>query len=524
MQAIAFDNSYARLPDGFFVRQDPVAVERPTLVKLNARVAKLLNLDETFLTSDDGVNLLAGNLVPEKAEPLAMAYAGHQFGGWAPQLGDGRAILLGELIGNDGIRYDIQLKGAGRTPFSRAGDGRAWIGPVLREYLLSEAMHSLNIASTWSLAAVSTGEAVLRESYMPGALLVRVAKSHIRIGTFEFFAARGMHKELEVLTHYVIERFYPAAKNADNPALALLQAVSKSTAELVAKWQCVGFIHGVMNTDNINVSGETIDYGPCAFMDDYQADKVFSSIDMHGRYAYRNQPGIAQWNLAVLAQSLMPLISSDESDALQLAQTCINTFPDTYKSFYLKGLRHKLGLYDSHDNDLALGSDLFDIMERGKADFTLTFRYLSRLAGLGLSASDLVNNTATKSDDPKTVDHTASTNKPSNALDEFLDLFKSSDSAGEEARHWIAQWLDRLSLESISPDERSQRMCACNPLVIPRNHNVEEAIAAAVQSDFSVFENLLSAITDPFSDAQLERNCHIPPTSAQTVLQTFCGT
>lgn len=518
MQPIAFDNSYARLPDGFFVRQNPVAVDRPALIKLNTRVAKLLSLDETFLNSDEGINLLAGNSVPEKAEPLAMAYAGHQFGGWAPQLGDGRAILLGELIGTDGSRYDIQLKGAGRTPFSRAGDGRAWVGPVLREYLISEAMHSLNIASTWSLAAVSTGEAVLRDSYMPGALLVRVARSHVRVGTFEFFAARGMKDELNALTHYVIERFYPAAANVEIPALALLEAISESTAELVAQWQNVGFIHGVMNTDNMNISGETIDYGPCAFMDDYQSDKVFSSIDMQGRYAYRNQPGIAQWNLAVLAQSLMPLISNDDSEALQLAQTCIDGYSEIYKTHYVKGLRSKLGLYTDDETDLALGSDLFSIMERGKADFTLTFRHLSWLAGSDLTVADLTEVTTARPEKQENNE------KSKTSLTDFLGLFGDSDGVTHDVRQWLAQWLERLSRETISPVERSERMCAINPLIIPRNHRVEEAITAAVQSDFSPFENLLDAVTDPFSDTRLKSNYHIPPTPAQIVSQTFCGT
>ncbi len=518
MQPIAFDNSYARLPEGFFVRQNPVAVDRPALIKLNDRVAKLIGLDQTFLNSQEGIDLLAGNSVPEKADPLAMAYAGHQFGGWAPQLGDGRAILLGELIGTDGNRYDVQLKGAGRTPFSRAGDGRAWVGPVLREYVISEAMYSLNIASTWSLAAVSTGEAVLRDSYMPGALLVRVARSHVRVGTFEFFAARGMKDELDALLRYVIERFYPATANAENPALALLEAVIESTAALVAQWQCVGFIHGVMNTDNMNISGETIDYGPCAFMDDYQADKVFSSIDLHGRYAYRNQPGIAQWNLAVLAQSLMPLLSDSENEALQLAQNCIDAFSEIYKTQYVEGLRKKLGLYTVDETDLALGSDLFSIMEKGKSDFTLTFRHLSWLAASDFTVAELSQNTSAQSD-------RLENNENSNtSLTDFLNLFGDDIGVKEEARQWVKKWFDRLSHESISPIERSQRMCACNPLIIPRNHRVEEAIAAAVQSDYSPFENLISAISDPYSDTQLESNYHIPPTSAQIVSQTFCGT
>ena len=361
-----FDNTYAALPPRFYEKLPPTQVQTPALVQLNASVAELLDLDIDWLRSPDGVAMCAGNYVPDGAEPLAMAYSGHQFGGWAPQLGDGRAILLGELQGTDGHRYDLQLKGAGRTPFSRGGDGRAWIGPVMREYIVSEAMATLGIPTTRALAAVTTGEQVLREGFVPGAVLTRIARSHIRVGTFEFFAARQDTEALKQLADYVIQRFYPDCAGQDEPYVSLLQSVLEKQAALVAAWQWVGFIHGVMNTDNMNVSGETIDYGPCAFMDEYQAGKTFSSIDFRGRYAYSNQPRAAQWNLAVLAQCLLPLIQNEDADAsadavaeeaaIEKAQTVIDGFPQIYQAEFVRGMRCKLGIEKEQEDDLLLGS------------------------------------------------------------------------------------------------------------------------------------------------------------------------
>ena len=311
MQAINFNNSYAALPEVFFARQPPVAVASPALIKLNDSLAQSLGLDADFLASESGIAMLSGNVVPDGADPIAMAYAGHQFGNWVPQLGDGRAILLGEVIDKQGVRQDIQLKGAGRTPFSRGGDGRNWLGPVLREYVISEAMAMLGVPTTRSLAAVSTGEFVFREAAMPGAILTRVARSHVRVGTFQYFIARNNIDAIKALTEHVIERHYPEAADAENPALALLQNVVIAQAKLVAHWQSIGFIHGVMNTDNCSISGDTIDYGPCAFMDTYEAAKVFSSIDVMKRYAYQNQPRVAQWNVMNLAQCLLDLMHED---------------------------------------------------------------------------------------------------------------------------------------------------------------------------------------------------------------------
>jgi uncharacterized protein YdiU (UPF0061 family) len=372
----AFDNTYARLPDRFFARLAPVPVAHPRLVKLNEALAGQLGLDPEALRSPEGLAMLAGNRVPEGAAPLAMAYAGHQFGGFVPQLGDGRAILLGEILDPAGERFDIQLKGSGRTPFSRGGDGRAWLGPVLREYILSEAMHALGIPTTRSLAAVATGEAVFRESALPGAVLVRVARGHVRVGTFEYFAARQDTDALRHLADYVVARHYPEAKASDRPYRAFLDAVIARQAQLVARWLGVGFIHGVMNTDNMSIAGETIDYGPCAFMDAFHPGRVYSSIDHHGRYAYGNQPRIAQWNLARLAQSLLPLLDDEPDKAIEEAQGPIDGFPERFEHAYLACFRAKLGLLEAHEGDAELIDSLLQEMSETGADFTNTFRAL----------------------------------------------------------------------------------------------------------------------------------------------------
>jgi uncharacterized protein YdiU (UPF0061 family) len=374
--SLVFDNTYARLPSRFYARQSPATVARPRLVKLNLALAVELGLDQDWLRSPEGLAVLAGNAIPDGAEPLAMAYAGHQFGGFVPQLGDGRAILLGELLDPRGERFDIQLKGSGRTPFSRAGDGRAWLGPVLREYIVGEAMYALGIPTTRALAAVATGEPVYRETELPGAVLTRVARSHVRIGTFEYFSARRDTEAVRYLADYVIARHYPEAAADERPYQALLDAVIARQACLIAQWLGVGFIHGVMNTDNMSIAGETIDYGPCAFLDSYHPGTVYSSIDRGGRYAYGNQPRIAQWNLSRLAESLVPLIDKDAGTAVEVAQAAIDAFPERFERAYLERFRAKLGLLGAHPDDANLIGALLQAMADNGADFTNTFRAL----------------------------------------------------------------------------------------------------------------------------------------------------
>ncbi len=511
-----FDNSFARLPEVFFARQAPVPVANPALVCLNHAVAKQIGFDAKFLTSPDGIALLAGNHVPGDAAPLAMAYAGHQFGGWVPQLGDGRAILLGEVLESGGTRFDVQLKGAGRTPFSRGGDGRAWLGPVMREYLLSEAMHALGVPTTRALAAVTTGETVYRESALPGAVLVRIARSHIRVGTFEYFLGRGMQDELQTLLDYAIARFYPDIADADNKAIAFLDAVSERTAQLIAKWQCIGFIHGVMNTDNMNVSGETIDYGPCAFMDEYSAGKVFSSIDVKGRYAYRNQPGIAQWNMAVLAQCLLSQINEDQELAVAAAQKSIDAFPARYESYYQVGMAKKLGV-DLNENPPRaqpisdLSNELFELMERGNADFPLTFRHLAELAAAQI-----------RIDQVKTQDNL--NQQQQSALNDFLSQFHSNANLQNELIEWTVHWMSSLPEDTAKRQHAVTGMLASNPTIIPRNHQIEQAIAAGCDENYAPFLELLDAVKNPYSDDPRFADYRLPPEADQRVTQTFCGT
>src|SRR6478735_1401106 len=375
-----FENTYARLPDRFYARVAPTPVQAPRLIRLNTQLALDLGLDPNWLAGPQGLEVLAGRLVPDSAEPIATAYAGHQFGHFVPQLGDGRAILLGEVIDKDGVRRDIQLKGSGPTPFSRRGDGRAALGPVLREYIVSESMFKLGIPTTRSLAAVMSGESVMRETALPGAVLTRVAASHIRVGTFQFFAARGDTDGVRRLADHVIGRHYPELARAERPYHALLDAVIARQADLVARWLLVGFIHGVMNTDNSSISGETIDYGPCAFMDAYNPSQVFSSIDEMGRYAYANQPRIALWNLTRLAECLLPLFSDDKDKAIEQAQFILGEFAEKFTTAYQAGLRAKIGLFTQREGDEALIQDLLDAMAKNQADFTLTFRRLGDAA------------------------------------------------------------------------------------------------------------------------------------------------
>jgi uncharacterized protein YdiU (UPF0061 family) len=486
-----FQNTYAALPANFFARVAPTPVASPRLIKLNRPLAIHLGLDPDLLDSPEGAEILAGKRVPEGADPIAMAYAGHQFGHFVPQLGDGRAILLGEVIDADGVRRDIQLKGSGPTPFSRRGDGRAALGPVLREYIVSEAMATLGIPTTRSLAAVTSGENVMRETPLPGAVLTRVAASHIRVGTFQYFAARSDAEGVRRLADHVIARHYPQAAGADRPYHALLEAVIARQAELVARWLLVGFIHGVMNTDNTSISGETIDYGPCAFMDHYDPATVFSSIDEMGRYAYANQPRIAQWNLTRLAECLLPLLSHDRDKAIAEAQSAINGFVAVFGSAYQAGLRRKIGLFTARDGDEALVQDLLDAMAKNQADFTLTFRRLSDAAL-----------------DP-------------DGESEVRQLFADPTAYDE----WAARWRQRTSEEPQAPAERQAAMRAVNPAFIPRNHRVEAVIEAAVnRDDFAPFEELLTVLAKPYEDQPEMAAYADPPEPHQRVLQTFCGT
>jgi serine/tyrosine/threonine adenylyltransferase len=485
-----FQNTYSALPDGFFARVAPTPVASPRLVKLNRPLAVRLGLDPDRLQSSEGAEILSGKRVPNGADPIAMAYAGHQFGHFVPQLGDGRAILLGEVIDADGVRRDIQLKGSGPTPFSRRGDGRAALGPVLREYIVSEAMAALGIPTTRSLAAVVTGESVLRETALPGAVLTRVASSHIRVGTFQYFAARGDTEAVRRLADHVIARHYPEASGVERPYHALLQGVIARQAELVARWLLVGFIHGVMNTDNTSISGETIDYGPCAFMDHYDPAAVFSSIDEQGRYAYANQPQIALWNLTRFAECLLPLFSDDKDKAIEQAQLILGEFAERFTTAYQAGLRQKTGLLTAQDGDEALVQDLLDAMAKNHADFTLTFRSLSE-AALDPDGDGKVR-----------------------------QLFADPTAYDE----WASRWRQRISREPQSPAARASAMRAINPAFIPRNHRIAAVIQAAISDDFAPFEELLTVLSKPYDDQPAHSEYSKGPEPHQRVLQTFCGT
>jgi len=487
----SFDNSFVRLPERFFARLDPTRVTSPQLIKFNRQLAGELGLDLQEQSRNDLAQIFSGNEVPLGAQPLAMAYGGHQFGGWSGQLGDGRAILLGEVIGKDEVRYDVQLKGAGPTPYSRSGDGRAALGPVLREYILSEAMSTLGVKTTRALAAVLSGERVRREDSLPGAVFTRVARSHIRVGTFEFFAHQQDYDGVQILADYVIARCYPEAARADNPYLALLQAVVKAQAELVASWLHIGFIHGVMNTDNCSVSGETIDYGPCAFMDQYASDTVFSSIDHMGRYAYGNQRPIAQWNLAQLAQSLLQFLGETEDEAIGAAQQAISSFLPLIDKLWLSGMRKKLGLLGEREGDKALIDELLDLMEQNSADFTLTFRRLCELSGQHGQADEA-----------------------------FAAQFRFPASIED----WLEQWRKRLAQEGSMDETRIRQMKAINPAFIPRNHLVEEVIKAAHDGDLKPFEHLNEVLARPFDDQPDAARFAKPPRLEQVVRATFCGT
>ena len=491
MTAPTFDNSYARLPERFYVKMPPTPVKAPRLLRLNVPLAHDLGLDPEWLASSEGIAMLAGNTIPAGAMPLAQAYAGHQFGGFSPQLGDGRAMLLGEVIGRDGQRRDMQLKGSGPTPFSRRGDGRAALGPVLREYIIAEAMHALGIPTTRALAAVATGEWVMREEALPGGVLTRVATSHIRVGTFQYFAARGDVDAIRTLVDHVIDRHYPDVAAASNRAHALFEAIMQQQADLVAQWMNVGFIHGVMNTDNMAISGETIDYGPCAFMDAYDPGQVYSSIDAQGRYAYANQPSIAMWNLSRLAETLLPLIDPTPEAAVKAAQAALDTFPARFTAAHVAGLRSKLGLTTAEDGDAQLAKDLLAAMAEARADFTNTFRDLNAAAA--------------------------------DRADIHVVARAFADTKAFYA--WADRWQARLDREPAAASQRASLMHRANPAVIPRNHRVEEALAAAVtDGDFRPFEHLVDVLARPFDLRADDREYAQPPQPDEVVRATFCGT
>ncbi|TCN25096.1 protein adenylyltransferase SelO [Mesobacillus foraminis] len=476
------DNSYARLPKTFFTKLDPNPVSSPKLVTLNEALAQTMGLDAQALRSEDSVDIFAGNTAMEGFSPLAQAYAGHQFGHFN-MLGDGRAMLLGEQITPEGERVDIQLKGSGRTPYSRGGDGRAALGPMLREYIISEAMHGLGIPTTRSLAVVTTGDTIIRETRLPGAVLTRVAASHLRVGTFQYGANWGTAEELKSLADYAIKRHYPKIEGDDGRYLSLLKGMINRQAKLIAKWQMVGFIHGVMNTDNMTISGETIDYGPCAFMDTYNPATVFSSIDTQGRYAYGNQPPIGGWNLARFAESLLALLHEDEDEAVKMAQDAISEYPEIYRSHWLAGMRSKLGLFNEEEQDEALIQDLLEMMEKHRADFTNTFRSLTmgKLEGTALFGTE-----------------------------EFIK--------------WNERWEERRSRQQQSKEDSSELMRRSNPVVIPRNHRVEEALDAAVKNgEYSVMERLLKVLSKPYDyENENEEYCRPAPTGLP--YRTYCGT
>jgi serine/tyrosine/threonine adenylyltransferase len=483
-----FDNSYARLPDRFYARQLPTQVKAPALIKLNETLARQLGLEPATLTAADAAQVFSGNRIATGSEPLAQAYAGHQFGNFQPQLGDGRAILLGEVIDSTGQRRDIQLKGSGPTPFSRNGDGRAALGPVLREYIVSEAFAALGIPATRALAAVTTGEDVWRDPVQPGAVFTRVAASHVRVGTFQYFAARGDTDGVKVLADYVIARHYPDAANADNRYRALLDAVIVGQAKLIAQWLLVGFIHGVMNTDNCSIACETIDFGPCAFMDTYNPGQVFSSIDRAGRYAYAMQPRLVKWNLARFAETLLPLLADNTDAAVEVAQDALGEFSGVFEAAYGAGLRRKLGLLTAEADDLALGQDLLERMAEQGADFSLTFRGLVA----AVAGDDAIRGQFT---DPTAFDG------------------------------WAVKWRARLAVEGGDPAARVALMRSANPAFIPRNHRIEEVIVAAVtKGNYAPFERLLAVLSKPYDDQPENAAYAAAPKPEEVVQATFCGT
>ena len=491
--AIPFNNSFCQLPGQFFSHQQPAPVTSPTLIKINKTLAKQLGIDVDWLASEQGTQMFAGNILPEGAIPIATAYAGHQFGGWNPRLGDGRAILLGEVIAPESsTRYDIQLKGAGPTPYSRSGDGRSPLGPVLREYIVSEAMNTLGVPSTRSLAAVSTGEQVLRDGFFPGGILTRVAQSHIRIGSFQYFSAQHDTDSVRTLADFVIKRHYSEALNSNNPYSALLNSVINRQAQLIAQWQSLGFIHGVMNTDNMLLSGETVDYGPCAFMDTFHPDTVYSSIDHAGRYAYANQPSIAQWNLSWLAQSLLPLLADEEAQAVEIAQEALNSFVEEYKHNYDAVMCKKLGLKPNTALNQMLLQNFLDLLTKEQCDFTLGFRYIAE----NLQPSK--------------------TAKP--GISGFYQLPKAF-------APWLDQWRAQVHKENTDISAIQKQLLNTNPVFIPRNHLIEDVIKHAnTSNDLSAFHSLVDLLENPFDYHPEKKSYALAPRPEQVVKNTFCGT
>ena len=477
-----FDNSYSKLPDTFKEEVKPTPVNKPEIVIVNNDLAKELNLDFSKINSKDLAQIFSGNLLPDEAKTIAQAYAGHQFGHFT-MLGDGRAVLLGEHLVNKNDRFDIQFKGSGKTSFSRRGDGRAALGPMLREYVISEAIHALNIPTTRSLAVVKTGEKIVREELLQGAVLTRVASSHIRVGTFQYIAAKQNIKNLQILVDYTIDRHYPEIKSSDNRILDLLNLVMDKQCQLVVNWMSVGFIHGVMNTDNMTISGETIDYGPCAFMDQYDPKTVFSSIDQFGRYSFENQPRITKWNLARFAECIVNLIDSDEDRAIKVATETINNFEKIYENKWLNMMRNKLGLFGEDKNDKKLISDLLDWMKNNKADYTNTFCYLMK----------------------------------TNYIED--QIFED-----ENFKKWQERWYKRLKINNTPEEKYFDLMRSINPTVIPRNHKVEEALKAANENNFELFNDLLKVLKSPYNSKANISEFQKPPPYTDKKYQTFCGT
>ena len=492
LNRIPFNNSYVQLGGDFYVRTTPLPVTKPELIIFNHDLSDELGLSDAGLNSPEGAAIFAGNVIPDGAEPLAMAYSGHQFGQFNPQLGDGRAILLGQVVTPDGVQFDIHLKGSGQTAYSRNGDGRSSLGPVLREYLVSEAMAKLGVPTTRALAAVTTGEEVAREQLLPGGVITRIATSFVRVGTFQYFSARGNIEAITKLADYIIERNYSQVKDESNPYLSFLEAVINRQAALIAQWMQFGFIHGVMNTDNMSIAGETIDYGPCAFMDEYAHDQVYSSIDRRGRYAYNNQPSIGLWNLTRLAESLLPLLAEDTDAAVEIAQEALKKYVGLYEGYWLDGMREKIGLSTSQDNDKELIDELLELMASNKADFTNTFYYLSKL---DIGSLDNDKDVQALFDDPEQFDQ------------------------------WAMKWRERLCEDNIDDATRQANMQAVNPVYIPRNHQIEAAIRAAEDhDDFSVFHDLHKVLQKPY-ELQVEKGTYmLPPEPDEIVHQTFCGT
>ena len=493
-----FDNSYAELPGFFYTKISPTPVANPSLVLLNDSLAEKLGLKPELLKSREAVLVFSGNKLPPGAEPLAQAYAGHQFGHFT-MLGDGRAILLGEQITPQGERYDLQLKGSGRTPYSRGGDGRAALGPMLREFIISEAMYALGIPTTRSLAVVTTGEKVVRETILPGAILTRVAASHIRVGTFEYISQWGNEDDLKILADYTIKRHYDYINNTDkrgeNSYILFLREVIKRQASLIAQWQLIGFIHGVMNTDNMAISGETIDYGPCAFMDTYDPATVFSSIDRHGRYAYGNQPYIAAWNIARLADTLLPLLHKREEEAIEIAEIEIGNFFDLFQANWLQGMRAKLGLFNEEDEDEALIVELLEKMKKNQGDYTNTF--------LALTFAEEINS-----------------DKSLGLATEDLPFIESQDFLT-----WKRKWLARISRQQESKEAVHRLMKKTNPALIPRNHRVEEVLKAAVEEgDYVILQKFLKALAKPYEHLPEQTEYRMLPAPSSCPYRTFCGT